>query len=107
MGLAVVPVKVKARDSSKIIETYAFLDAGSNTTFCTEGLLQELNIEGKKTKLSLTTIQNENVPTHCSVVNLEIFDLNKRNLVELPKVYSTPSLPISTSSIGKQDDVER
>ena len=107
MGLAIVPVKVKARDSSKIIETYAFLDAGSNTTFCTEGLLQELNMEGKKTKLSLTTIQNENVPTHCSVVNLEIFDLNKRNLVELPKVYSTPSLPISTSCIGKQDDVER
>ncbi len=59
MGLAVVPVKVKARDSYKIIETYAFLDAGSNTTFCTEGLLQELNIKGKNTKLSLTTIQKK------------------------------------------------
>eukprot|EP00794_Sanderia_malayensis_P013101 gene13101-14442_t len=59
MGLAVVPVKVKARDSPKTIETYTFLDAGSNTTFCTEGLLQELNVEGKKTKLSLTTIQTK------------------------------------------------
>eukprot|EP00794_Sanderia_malayensis_P011533 gene11533-12724_t len=107
MGLAVIPVKVKARDSPKITEAYAFLDDGSNTTFRTESLLQELNVEGKKTKLSLTTIQNENVPTHCSVVNLEIYDLSKKNLVELPKVFSTPSLPISTSSISRQVDVDR
>ena len=48
--LAIVPVLVKARESTKLIETYAFLDSGSNTSFCTESLLQRLQMEGKKTK---------------------------------------------------------
>ena len=34
-SLVIVPVKVKALRGSKTIETYAFLDGGSNTTFCT------------------------------------------------------------------------
>ena len=31
-GLALLPVKVKAPDLHKIVETYAFLDNGSNTS---------------------------------------------------------------------------
>lgn len=106
-GLAVVPVRVRAKGFPNMIETYAFLDSGSNTTFCTESLLQKLNIKGKKTQLSLTTIQSENVSTQCSVANLEIFDLSQRNLVDLPRVYSTQSLPVSISSISSQEDVNR
>jgi len=57
-------------------------------------LLQKLNFKGTKTKLSVTTLQGENEPIECSIVSLEAFDLSKNNIVQLPKVYSRPSLPI-------------
>ena len=53
-GLAILPVCVKAKDGKDAIQTYAFLDSGSNTSFCTETLLQKLNIKGKKTNLSFS-----------------------------------------------------
>ena len=65
-GLAILPVRVKAKGHGKMVETYAFLDSGSNTSFCTESLLERLNFKGTKTKLSLTTLQGENEPIECS-----------------------------------------
>ncbi|CAB4012051.1 Hypothetical predicted protein [Paramuricea clavata] len=106
-GLAIVPVRVKAKGRSEVVETYAFLDLGSNTSFCTESLLKKLKDQGEKTKLSLTTMLGEGTPTECSMVKLEIFDLDNQSRVELAKVYSTPSLPIRSDCIGKQEDIDR
>ena len=106
-GLSVVPVRVRAKGRSETIETYAFLDSGSNTSFCTEVLLEKLKEQGKKTKLSLTTMHGEGAPVQCSVVELEVSDLDNRSRVELSKVYSTQSLPVRSDCIGKQEDVER
>ena len=89
------------------METYAFFDSGSNTSFCTESLLRQLNVEGSKTKLSLTTLQGNNEPADCSVVTLEVFDLNQENCVELPAVYSRADLSIRLEAIAKQEDVDR
>ena len=106
-GLAVVPVKVKAKGKAKTVETYAFLDSGSNTSFCTEKLMRLLNLEGTKMTLSLTTMESANTPIETSYVNLEVLDLNEDNVVELPMVFSRPSLPISRDSIAGQKDVNR
>ena len=76
-GLPVVPVKVKCAGSSKVIETYAFLDPGSNTTFCTNELLEQLGVEGKETILSLTTLQQEDQTTRCNMMSLVVFDLDE------------------------------
>ena len=107
VGLSIVPVKVKVKGSSKKVLTYAFLDSGSNTSFCTEDLLRKLGTKGKKTSLSLTTMQTSNQSIECSLVNLEVSDLSEQNLIELPMVYSTPSLPVSTDTVGTQEDVNR
>ena len=98
-GLAIVPVKVKCKDSTETILTYAFLDTGSNTSFCTNELLERLGITGKKTILSLTT--------ECRVVSLEVFSLDENDFVELPRVFSTGKLPVDESSIPRQADVDR
>ena len=47
-ALAIVPVQVKAAKGSKCIQTYAFLDPGSSATFCTEKLMNQLNVTGRK-----------------------------------------------------------
>ena len=107
VGLSIVPVKVKAMGQGKKITTYAFLDSGSNTSFCTDDLLKKLNIKGERTNISLTTLQSTRESVNCSIVNLEVCDLSDSNVVELPNVFSSPSLPVSVDTIGNQEDVNR
>ena len=90
-----------------MVEKYAFLDSGSNTSFCTESLLERLNVKGTKTKLSLTTLQGENEPIECFLVSLEASDLSENCTVQLPQVYSRPTLPIPPEAIARQEDVDR
>ena len=71
-GLALLPVKVKAPGLDKIVETYAFLDNGSNTSFCSEGLIAELGINGRETTLSLTTMESKNTSIKCLAVDPDI-----------------------------------
>ena len=52
-------------------------------------------------------MQTVNEPIECFLVNLEVSDLNDSITVDLPMVYSRPSLPVSTDTIGAQEDVNR
>ncbi|KAK3750995.1 hypothetical protein QZH41_007605 [Actinostola sp. cb2023] len=56
VSLKVVPVKVTARDSKRVIETYAFLDDGSDTTMCLRSLAEDLGVEGKPVEFVLSTM---------------------------------------------------
>ena len=107
ISLPVVPVKVRARSTDPPVLTYAFLDSGSNTTFCSHQLMESLAVDGELTCLSLTTLGKQNSPTECTIFKLEVFDLEEQNFVELPTVFSTPQLPVSTDSIPQQEDVSR
>ncbi|XP_028404804.1 uncharacterized protein LOC114527371 [Dendronephthya gigantea] len=107
IGLAIVPVKVKSKNSNRTALTYAFLDPGSNTTFCTRELMEELGIEGENTVLSLTTLQSENHSMKSQVLSLEVYDLEENDLVELPTVFSTLTLPINERSIPRQSDIDK
>ncbi|XP_061180168.1 uncharacterized protein LOC133188682 [Saccostrea echinata] len=46
-ALPIVPVRVKLKFSDKYVETYAFLDSGSNATFCLENIVRSLKVERK------------------------------------------------------------
>ena len=87
-GLAIVPVNVRAKGKEKMFQTYAFLDPGSNTTFCTDKLIERLGATGRKALLSLTTMDSDNVKSESLVVNLEVSDLQGHNVVELSNVFS-------------------
>ena len=91
VGLSVVPVKVRAmkeRRSEGFVVTYALLDGGSNTTFCTEALKNQLGLEGNATTFSLTTMAKENKEIESRVVSLEIYDLEENVFLELPTVLT-------------------
>ncbi|XP_070535086.1 uncharacterized protein [Ptychodera flava] len=47
----IIPVKVKCRSSGISVVTYAFIDNGSDTVFCTETFRRQLNVGGKKQNL--------------------------------------------------------
>ena len=106
-GLPIVPVRVKAPGQDKVVETYAFLDNGSNTTFCTEALMDELDLKGEEITLSLTTLESAESSIRCSVTKLEICDLDEDHLVEVSNVFSVRALPVSVDNIARQRDVDR
>ena len=102
-----MPVRVKAKGQRDSVVTYAFLDNGSNSTFCSEELLEQLGVEGRKTNLSLTTMTSENSPVETHIVSLEVYDLDEDEFVDLPSVYSTSKLPVTSRDIPEQGDVDK
>ena len=107
IGMAVVPMKVRAKGQRHWLETYAYLDSGSNTTFCTDKLMSQLSLQGIPTKLSLTTLNETRSKTNCALVELEVCDLDENEVVQLPQVFSTNSLPVTADDVPKQEDLER
>ena len=103
--MSIVPLNVSIKGQDKKVLTYAFLDSGSNSSFCTEDLLKKLNAKRERATLSLTTMGKSNKTIQCSLVNLEVSDIGNENLIEQLMVYSQPSLPVSTAAIGTQEDV--
>ena len=59
-GMAIIPLKVTVRGGSKSIITYAYLDNGSNFSFCTESLALQLGLKGQRTKISSSTLEKKN-----------------------------------------------
>ena len=59
MSLALVPVRVKAPDRNLIVETYPFLDNGSDASFFSEKLAKQLGLSGRLIPLTLTTMERE------------------------------------------------
>jgi len=104
-ALPILPVRVKSVNSDKYIETYAFIDSGSTATFCSERIMHNLNLEGKKTKLNLITKGQNNVHDCFMLTGLEISDLYGNNVLSLPPIFSQESLPVTGNDIVATSDI--
>lgn len=103
--MAIIPVKVRAKNGLKAVETYAFLDPGSSVTFCSESLMRRLGTGGKTAKITVNTMSKpETVLTHI-IKDLEVCDLEMNNVIELPTVYSKDKMPVSKVHIPKNEDI--
>ncbi|XP_043969743.1 uncharacterized protein LOC122829340 isoform X2 [Gambusia affinis] len=110
--LWIVPVKVKSKNSEQYVETYAFLDPGSTATFCTEDLQKKLNVQGKPTKIRLSTMgqdapENQKLMDSMVLSELKVCGLEDSMYVELPKVFTHSSIPVHTGNIPKQSDIQQ
>ena len=106
-ALPIVAVKVKVKGSLLYIETYALLDNGSNSTFCSASLMERLMVVGKKTRLKLTTMDSSKDVDTVLVNDLVVSDLDENVAILLPEVLFRPAMPVSRDEIPKQEDVER
>ena len=106
-GMAIVPVKVKRKGSDTAIITYAFLDSGSSSTFCTESVMKQLGIDGFKTRISLTTLEKKDSLVDSFLVrDLVISDLDENNFIALPVLYTRTEIPVTKDDIPTQEDVD-
>lgn len=106
-ALPVVPVKVRKRGSSEYVETYAMLDSGSNSTFCTDSLRERLGCSGTEKKVKLTTLGTSQDVISIMLTDLEVTDLDENNAISLPEVLCRPSIPVSKDEIPTQEDADR
>ncbi|KAG9330228.1 hypothetical protein JZ751_026029, partial [Albula glossodonta] len=73
-----------AKDRLYYLEQYT---RGSSATFCTERLMKQLNVSGRKT------------------TGLKISGLDSDNFIELPEVYTQKTMPVSTENIPTKEDL--
>lgn len=83
--LSILPVKLKSAKGSRIITTYAFLDPGSSATFCTDRLMQKLNVIGKRTSFLLRTMGQEKVVPAYTLSGLEVSEMDRKTFIPCPK----------------------
>lgn len=95
--LPILSVRVKPKFSDKYLETYAFLDSGSNATICLEDSAKSFKLEGRKINLNLTTMGQQHTQTCHMISGLKIY-INGVNVLELP-VYTQATLPASRTDV--------
>ena len=105
--LAILPVRVKSTKGNEVITTYAFLDPGSSASFCTERLMNRLNVTGKKTGILLRTMGQEKVVSSHIVTNLEIAGLDTDCFCALPELFTQKCMPVHRGNIPKQEDLDK
>lgn len=104
---SIVPVQVKAKKGDVILQTYAFLDPGSSGTFCTESLVQRLNVKKRSTNFMLRTLGQEKTIASHIVSGLEVSGLDNDDFIDLPDVVTQRCMPVSQHNIPRQDDVDQ
>lgn len=81
--LSIVPGQVKAAKGSQILKVFALLDPGSTAAFCSEALMSQLKLKGRKTHILLSTInQKKMVPLHI-LSGIEASALDNENFLFL------------------------
>ena len=93
--MAVVPVQVGMVVSTQMVHTYAFLDPGSNASFISDSLVQQLGLQGTKMTLSMDSMGEKHtmlthVLTHV-IKNVAVCDISSTNTIRLFQ-YSIPRI---------------
>ena len=104
--MPVVEVKVKRADGTNIV-AHALLDSGSNSTVCTNHLIERLGVSGQASSLSLTTLKGKSKQTKVTVHKLSVLNKEETSEVELHQVYAMPSLTIKPGSEFTSKDLSR
>lgn len=105
--LSIVPVQVKAKKGSAIVQTYAFLDPGSTASFCTVGLMTKLKLQGRRSSILLRTMGQRKVVGTNIVSGLEVAGLDSSHFCDLPGIYTQKTMPVHQGNIPHQKDIEQ
>ena len=66
VSVCIVSIKVKYGNSGKVLETHVLLDSCSQGTFILETLINDLGVKGKRTSITIKTLNGE--VTHKAIV---------------------------------------
>ena len=82
-----------------IFHTFALLDSGSSTTFCTRRLMDELKLQGSKTTYQLQTLHGLN--NGCTeAVNLHMSSTDGSKCLDLNNVLVVDEIPVAENDLS-------
>ena len=97
--MKIVPVKVSGIDGGTEVETYAFLDGGSDTTLCLNELVDQLSLNGASTNFTLSTVSGS-YKRQGKEVQLQVKSLDNEECIVLDRVLSVSRIPVAEQSIA-------
>ena len=105
-AMPIVPARVWKPGTSTYVDTYALLDTGSNVSYCTEDLCDQLGVQGRPGYMEITTLINTRKPLRVLEAPLEITSMacNERYYVDMT---IQPALNIDQSCLSSQIDIQQ
>jgi len=102
--LMVLPVRVYDEDLNKFVDTYGFLDSGSEMSFCTTSL-RKLQLQGKEVTKNIVGLSGSRLHRG-SMVSFSMKGLES-NVISIRNVFAIDALPKLAESIPSNNDIER
>ena len=102
--LRIVPVKIQA--GGKETKTWALLDEGSDVSLCDASLVEELGLSGTNRQYDITTVNGTTTQIAGLEVTFTVKNLNAEERVDMQKVWTVKSLPISDALIPDHEDIQ-
>ena len=109
--MCVVPVMVRHKFSNRVVKTYAMLDTCSQATFAKEKLSSDLGIQGRKTSITIKTMNGEVTKSSEALEDLEVAQaLNgeaERVWVKLTCTYTQEDLSVDSNELAAIEKIKR
>ncbi|XP_060596965.1 uncharacterized protein LOC132750912 [Ruditapes philippinarum] len=105
VSLRIVPVVVQ--NGNKQVKTYALLDEGSDVTLCSDELVRKLGAVGIRREFTITTVNQSTERKRGLEVQFKVSSLDKRETLDLNKVWSVRKMPISLDSLPDRREVSK
>jgi len=102
--LMVAPVRVFTNDGSRFVDTYCFLDNGSQVNICSQRLMNKLHAKGANVKQKIIGIAGSREINY-SLVSLRVKGLKESATFSLPEVLDMKDLPDISSSIPRDSQL--
>ncbi|VDP60475.1 unnamed protein product, partial [Schistosoma curassoni] len=89
-----------------IVDTYALLDNGSDSTLLLSDVAKQVGISGTVTRLNISSVIGAS-SQNAKLTNFEIESLDKTNRIKIEGAYTIDNLPIKRAEIPPTDFQER
>jgi hypothetical protein len=102
VSLNIVPIRIDG-EGGRFIETYAFIDQGSDKTFIDEKIVDWLKLKTKPVKYSISTVNGTQERLNGKEQSLQIKGLNGEGSVFIPRVIE--KILVEVSSMPSKKDL--
>ena len=109
VSMCIVPVRFKRKDSINEVQTYALLDSCSQGTFILDKLAKAVGTSGRKTSITIKTINGEHTSSSMVIEDLQVANTNNEEdgWIDLPKTYTKPDLPVDKADVTQPSQLKQ
>ena len=107
VALPIVAVRVKGKGLDNYTDTYALIDPGGTSGYCSEELAQHLGVPRRNFTCNLSTIHESNTPVTADFVNLQVSNINGGPQFDMTGVMVRPSLNIGLDHLATSADLKK